>query len=346
MSSNMQEIDIRSVEGTKILEQLHKYLRGDIIEQWGESVLEFDNELGSGTIRSIAFDWGITLVDYDVHFFEDTKIIFNIENANPIEFVFISEGNLDYINDASKDSYSFESYQNIIISTRKLSKETYIFPSAVTVKVNFIYVLPDEYSKKKNNNLSYLGKGLQSVFNQEENALPFKHLGNYNLKIADQIRQLQESHGSGIVRTLSIEGQLNLIIAMQMLEHYNHENNESLPESLCKEDIKKVHDLSGYIIDNISEPLSVSSLASRVGMSPKKLQLGFRVLYSKSVNEYIRQLKLEISRDYIKNTDDSISEIVYKIGLKSRSYFSKIFFEKYGILPAEYRKKIKVKKSK
>ncbi len=337
----MQEIEINSIEGAEILEQLKLYLKGNLKEQWGEYVLEFDNEFGKGMIRSIAFDWGVSLVDYDVNFTEDIKIVFKIADANPIEFVFISEGNLGYINGSDDKNMSFERYQNIIISTKKNSVETYIFPKKIAVKVNFIYVLRKEYAKKKNNNLSFLSKSLFDVFQDGDSEKRYSHFGNFNLKIADQIRQLQESYDNGIVRTLSIEGQLNLILAMQMLEHNNYESGMMLPESLSKSDIKKIHKLSEYILDNISEPLSVDILAARAGLSTKKLQLGFRVLYSKSVNEYVRQLKLEISRDYIKNTDDSISEIVYKIGFKSRSYFSKIFFEKYGILPAEYRKKIR-----
>ncbi|WP_299257736.1 AraC family transcriptional regulator [uncultured Aquimarina sp.] len=339
----MQKIEIHSIDGAEILEQLNVHLKGKLTDQWGEHVLEFDNEFGKGIVRSITFDWGVSLVDYDVSFTQDTKIVFTIEKTNPIEFIFISEGKLNYTNNAEERPYTFERYQNIIISTKKFSKETYVFPKTAAVKVNFIYVIPGEYAKKKNNNLSYLSKTLFSEFEGKNENSPYKHYGNYNLKIADQIKQLQESHESGIVRTLSIEGQLNLIMAMQMLEHDNYEKGLTLPDSLSKEDIKKIHNLSGFIIDNISEPLSVQSLATRASMSSKKLQLGFRVLYSKSVNEYIRQLKLEISRDYIKNTDDSISEIVYKIGLKSRSYFSKIFSDHYGILPAEYRKKIKAK---
>ena len=128
-------------------------------------------------------------------------------------------------------------------------------------------------------------------------------------------------------------------MAMQMLEQDNFEKGNKLPDTLPKDDIKKIHELASHIVDNISETLTVASLSERSGLIPKKLQLGFRVLYSKSVNEYIRQMKLEISRDLILNTNDTISEIVYNIGFKSRSYFSKIFYEKYGILPTEYRKK-------
>ncbi|MDX1318460.1 MAG: AraC family transcriptional regulator, partial [Xanthomarina gelatinilytica] len=39
----------------------------------------------------------------------------------------------------------------------------------------------------------------------------------------------------------------------------------------------------------------------------------------------------------IKNTDMNISEVVYTIGLTSRSYFSKIFKEKYNCSPKDYK---------
>lgn len=340
----MRAIEINTIKSDEILEQLSAHLNGSINETWGESVLEFDNEFGKGQIRCIEFDWGVSLMDYDVHFKEDVKIIFQTTDIKPVEFIFVSEGNLKFYMDDDQKEHSFERFQNIIISNKKTTKETYIFPGKVTVKVNFIYVIKNEYTKKKNNNLTYLNKKLLSTFQDNKSDSVYNHFGNFNLKIADQVKQLQDSYDSGIVRTLSIEGQLNLIMAMQILEHSNFENGKGLTESMSKVEIKKVHELSGYIIDNISETLTVKSLAEQSGLSQKKLQIGFKVLHSKSVNEYVRQMKLEISRDYIDNTTDSISEIVYKIGFKSRSYFSKIFFEHYGILPNEYRKLMLEKK--
>ncbi|GAA4106951.1 AraC family transcriptional regulator [Aquimarina addita] len=340
----MREIEINSIRSNEVLEQLNLHLKGNLDEQWGEHTLEFDNDYGKGLIRSIEFDWGVSLIDYDVSFRDDVKIVFKASESNPIEFIFVSEGNLRYKSSAEEREYTFEKYQNIIISTKKQAKETYIFPNKVAVKVNFIYVMPMEYSKKKNNNLSYLDEKLFSNFQETSVDKHYSHYGNFNLKIADQIKQLQDSHDNGVVRTLSIEGQLNLIMAMQILEHNKYQKGSSLPDSLSKDDIRKIHKLADYILDNIAEPLSISSLASQSGLTPKKLQLGFNVLYGKSVHEYIKQLKLEIARDAIMNTNDSISEIVYNIGLKSRSYFSKIFFEMYGLLPTEYRKKQKIKK--
>ena len=341
----MREIQITSIKDEIILEQLNLCLEGTLNESWGERTLTFDNSLGKGVVRSISFDWGVSLLDCDVEFYEDVKIIFKTSSISPVEFIFISKGSFQYSEDNTEEFIDLEQYQNIIIAPKRYSKKTFVFPPNQEIKVNFIRILKKEYLKKKNNNVTHLNDLLLSIFNDDHAEIPYNHKGSFSLKIADQVKELNSVYDSGIIRTLSLEGRLYLILAMQLMEHHNFENDLSLPESLSKSDIKKIHQLSEFIVDNISNPISVSSLADNAGLSPKKLQLGFKVLYSKSVNEYVRQLKLEISRDYLKNTDLSVSEIVYAIGIKSRSYFSKIFFEAYGILPTEYRKQLNKKSS-
>ena len=129
---------------------------------------------------------------------------------------------------------------------------------------------------------------------------------------------------------------------MQLTEHQNYVNKITLPDTLTIDDIKKIYELKSFINRNISESVTVKMLSEESGLSSKKLQLGFQVLYSKSVNVYIREEKLNIAENLLKTSSLSISEIVYNIGFKSRSYFSKIFNERYGILPTDYRKKLKM----
>lgn len=339
----MQAIVIENPDIDHLLDQLNQYIQGDIKNLWGETQLTFDNNLGKGTIRSIAFDWGISMIDYDVQFHRPVKIVFCLKEVAPVEFIFISEGNLRYRHNGQKEMSFFERYQNIIISPLKNSEKSFFFPENVRVRANFIQIVKEKYAKKKHNNIKYLNEVLLSVFEEKAASLPFEHLGNFNLKIADQLKEIQGNKDEGMIRTLGLEGRLNIILAMQLLEHHKFENDEVLPESLSRSDIKKIHQLSEYIVDNISEPLTIRILSHESSLSPKKLQLGFRMLYSNSVNEYIKRMKLEISRDYLEKTDLSISEIVYKVGIKSRSYFSKIFSEHYGILPTAYRAKLKRK---
>lgn len=337
----MTIIEISNSESVSVLEQLNKTLKGTISNLEGEEVLAFNNQIGHGNIRNIYFDWGVSLLDYDVKFNDDLKIVYKITEETPIEFLFVSAGKLKYSNADDANYVELERFQNVIISNEINSKNVYVFPSKVNVQLNVIRVLSAEYKKKKNNNISSLEDTLLSIFRGKTENLPYKHLGGYNLKIASVIRALNNTKGSGIVKSLSIEGQLNLILALQIAEHKSYINDEILPDSLSKDDIKKIHDIAHYIIDNVSHYMTIKTLSKESGLTPKKLQAGFKLIYSKSVNEYIRQIKLEIGRDLIKNTNMSISEIVYSIGYRSRSYFSKVFFEKYNILPTEYRDSIK-----
>lgn len=339
----MQEIVIRNDTVDDLLNQLNSFLKGEIVQEYGERLLRFDNSIGKGIIRTISFDWGVSLIDYDVNFSRDLKIVYEIGKESPIEFIFISNGNLGYLQGVDSEVLQLERYQNIIISPKKQSKKTLVFPKQVNVQVNIINILKKQYAKKKHNNLAYLNDVVHSVFNDETVSLPYRHLGNFNLKIADQVKEIRVDKNYGILNALSIEGRLNIILAMQLLEQHKFETEDKLSESLSVSDIKKVHKLAAYIVDNISEPITIALLSEESGISAKKLQLGFRMLYGKSVNEYVKKIKLEISRDYLKNTDYSVSEVVYKVGIKSRSYFSKIFSEHYGIVPTEYRQKLKSK---
>lgn len=337
----MREIVLKSSGPEGIFSQLQDCLNGDLVEKWGERTIRFKNELGKGAIRTISFDWGVSLVDCDINLSEDVKMIFDTTEVSPMEFIFISEGSFKYSENNSGSYTELEQFQNIIISPKRHSRKTFLFPKGKTLKINFIRVIRKEYLKKKNNNVSYLNELLLSLFNDRSGEMDYQHGGSFSLKIADEIKLLREVHDSGMLRTLSLEGRLYLILALQLLEHHNFEEKIDLPESLSKQDIRKIHKLADYILENISESISISILSAESGLSPKKLQLGFKVLYSKTINEYVRQLKLEISRDYLKNTDLSVSEIVYAVGIKSRSYFSKIFFEAYNILPTDYRKQLK-----
>ncbi|WP_299226248.1 helix-turn-helix transcriptional regulator [uncultured Psychroserpens sp.] len=343
----MKTIEIIDVENKSIIKQLNAYIEGNIEYKNGEESLIFNNSIGSGTIRNIKFDWGIALLDYDVNFNDDVKIIFNTtKGAAPIEFLFISEGNLTFNNTDDKNYVRLERFQNIIISNNSQSRSIYVFPSKINVKLNIIHVFSKKFMKKKNHQVDTLEDSLLSVFERREENLPFKHIGNYNLTIAEKIKTLNEFGDSGIIKSLSIEGQLNLILAMQMLEHKKYENDTHLTDSLTISEIKKIHGLVDFIIDNVSKPLTIKSLTKESGLGPKKLQLGFKLLFSKSINEYIRSIKLKVARDMIKDTDKSISEIVYEIGYRSRSYFSKIFYEQYNILPIDYKENLKTQKSR
>ena len=89
-----------------------------------------------------------------------------------------------------------------------------------------------------------------------------------------------------------------------------------------------------YINENISEPeLSVEVLASKVFLSRSQLYRKIKTLTGVSVNEFIRNVRLEKAKELIELGNDNITEISYKVGFSSPSYFTKCYKEKYGYLP-------------
>ncbi len=57
----------------------------------------------------------------------------------------------------------------------------------------------------------------------------------------------------------------------------------------------------------------------------------------KSAQEYIQDKIIEIAKDKIFDANKSISEIAYELGFKYPQHFSRLFKQKTGITPNEYR---------
>lgn len=106
--------------------------------------------------------------------------------------------------------------------------------------------------------------------------------------------------------------------------------------SLDNEFIQK---LLSFIIENINDPqLSVDMLADRVFLSRSQLYRKIKTLTGVSVNEFIRNVRLEKAKQLIKKGDNNINEISYIVGFSSPSYFTKCYKTKYGCLPTQEKK--------
>lgn len=94
-----------------------------------------------------------------------------------------------------------------------------------------------------------------------------------------------------------------------------------------------------YINENISEPqLTVELLSSKIFLSRSQLYRKIKTLTGVSVNEFIRNVRLEKSKQLIEQGNNNINEISYKVGFTSPSYFAKCYKIKYGHLPNQEKK--------
>jgi len=336
----MIDITFKDGIGKSFITELADFFEVEELHDWGEIAVKINNKTGKGEVKSIVFNYGVNLMRFDITFREDVELTFEFDKIAPLDFIFLTTGTVGFVQ-SDNDMVQLKSYQNTIVHSVPFSQNTFYFSSGDAVRLNLIRIDADEYIQKKNNNIEYLQADLQNIFHNKNPDSFYSHFGNFNLKIADQIQQLNSIPHDGMVRTLIVEGHMNIILGLQLLEHENFVNNIWLPESISQKDIEKIQDATKFIQETIADSISVKSIARKVDLSPSKLQMGFKLLFSQTVSEYIKELKLLKARDLLKNSELSVSEVVYSIGYKNRSYFSRIFSERYGILPTEYRKKLK-----
>jgi TolB-like protein/Flp pilus assembly protein TadD len=82
----------------------------------------------------------------------------------------------------------------------------------------------------------------------------------------------------------------------------------------------------------------VTDLASELGLSRSQALRRIKASTGKSVNQLIRDIRLEKATRLLADKNLTASEIAYQVGFSSPSYFNKCFLDKYGITPGEFKK--------
>lgn len=339
----MTEINItaNNTEGT--VNQIRNIIGGTITSRWGEYTLTVDNNLAKGTIKFITFDWGVNLLEYDITFFDDITLIMDASNFNPIHFTYCLNGHCSHKFGYQKEPKTIEQFQSVIITSKDGGYNYGYFPKDIKLEINVIQISRKLYLKKRLNNVSQLNKKLYEVFLDKDQENTFAYFGSYNLKMADVIGKLRKVKQNGMIRVLKIEGMVYQILSMHIQQHDVASQGNKIETNLLKSELKKARKIAKYILKNVALDYTLDYLSEKSGLTQAKLQEAFKILYARTVTEYVRHVRLEAARDYINTTELNISQIVYSIGLSSRSYFSKIFKEKYNISPSEYLKAKRIK---
>lgn len=95
--------------------------------------------------------------------------------------------------------------------------------------------------------------------------------------------------------------------------------------------IKKLDEIIEANLTN--EQFGVSQLASEMGMSRSNLHRRLNSITQTSVSQYIRQVRLKQATDLFQDGSLTVSEVAFRVGFGSVTYFSKCFRDYYGFTP-------------
>lgn len=92
------------------------------------------------------------------------------------------------------------------------------------------------------------------------------------------------------------------------------------------------------VANHLQDELTLSIIAKKVYLTPKYLSRFFKQQTGKNFIDYVHEKRIEEACRLLEQTDMAVSDIIYCCGMKSPKFFYKIFKEKTGVTPGDYRK--------
>ncbi|MCX7708452.1 MAG: response regulator [Clostridia bacterium] len=99
-----------------------------------------------------------------------------------------------------------------------------------------------------------------------------------------------------------------------------------------------IHSAVEYIKKHCNKDISLGEVAEHVNLNPSYLSRIFKEETGIQFVEYVRNVKMEMAKELLKNSTKKIYEICEELGYQNVQYFSTIFKNTVGITPLEFKK--------
>lgn len=98
-----------------------------------------------------------------------------------------------------------------------------------------------------------------------------------------------------------------------------------------------VADAINFIRQNAKRNIQVSDVAEAIALSRRRLERRFRNVLNRSVLQEIRRIRVNLITQMLVETNKSISQIAYDMGLPGVKHISRLFKKEKGVSPIRYR---------
>jgi LacI family transcriptional regulator len=97
-----------------------------------------------------------------------------------------------------------------------------------------------------------------------------------------------------------------------------------------------------FIRNNCRRELYVDEVAAAAGLSRRVLEKHFRATLSRSINEHIRQTRVDIIMTMLTDSAMTISEIALATGFSDAAHIARYYRSQTGLSPADYRRQCRL----
>lgn len=98
-----------------------------------------------------------------------------------------------------------------------------------------------------------------------------------------------------------------------------------------------IHSLTHWIDQNLDKNLSIDEVAAKSGYSKWHLQRMFRTVTKQTLGGYIRERRLTLAAEALRQTQRPVFDIAMQYGYDSQQTFSRVFRRQYSQTPTAWR---------
>lgn len=121
-------------------------------------------------------------------------------------------------------------------------------------------------------------------------------------------------------------------VSFSVIQEQIHRNNDSAKGQ------NTVQKVMAYIDQHYGEMITREQLGSVACLNPTYLARIFKTETGKTMGNYILDERIKKAKFLLETSDMTISEVAQTVGYDNFSYFSKLFKDRTGMTPKEYRK--------
>lgn len=166
------------------------------------------------------------------------------------------------------------------------------------------------------------------------------------LHLSQWIRLIEYEAGYEVDRTLFYQGLEGTIRLQELIQSINGRIQRMMSDSGDGEtagiDKQKLQLIDRYIMEHLSETISLVSIANHLYLNPSYFSRYFKKMTGVNFTDYVNKYKMNLAHQMLKNKEMTVEMIAAKLGYSDRTYFSKVFKKYNGISPVDFKNKDKI----
>lgn len=334
----MRYYEVKSLPIKDVIGDLAREFNVNIISECDKYTVHLPEHIGTGHISGISFGEGLGYLEYNCTFYYTTKISFVVNDVHPLKFIYCIKGSLTHSFEHQPERYNqLDKYQNIIVASSNNKGHLLTFTAQEPTSIISLEINRNVFLSNIECSINKEEIPMKSLFNDIRGENLFLYEGQYSLRIAELAEEIRSFKDKHLLEVLHLKSRAYEIFKEQIMLFRDDQQLAGNRTLLRKSEIEKIHQADEHIRAHLDASLTVDEIAANIGMSIPNVQAGFKAVFHKTVNAYVREQRLTKAKKLLIETDLSVSEIVYEIGLNNKSYFSKIFKEAFDITPSDFR---------